>query len=326
MDFNHVYALHHLLSGRRTPLPLNDILDALEIQKATFHRIQDFMKNSLGAPIGNEKGQGYYYDTQAHTFPYELPGLWFTPQELTALSLFEQLLEASQPALLPQLLQPVKEKMAELLAAQSISDKACQQRLRILPQWQRPCDPTTFTRISQALLQRKQLSIQYLTRDTHVQKPHSNPPRTISPQRLIYYRDNWYLDAWCHLKQALRTFAIDQIQQVVSCNDVAKDVAAETLDRHYSGSYGIFAGEAQHIAELEFTQNIAPWVSREQWHPEQSAEWSQSGHYRLKVPYHNPTELILDILRYGADVQVLGPESLRAAVKQRLADALKQYS
>ena len=323
MNFNHVYELHHLLTDRRTPLPLSDILNALEIQKATFHRIQSFMKDSLNAPLCNEKGRGYYYATKHNQPPYELPGLWFTPQELTALSLLEQLLEASQPALLPQLLQPVKDKMAELLAVQGIDNTTCQQRLRLLPQWQRPSDPTTFTRISQALLKRKQLRIHYHNR--HAQPPHSNPPRTISPQQLIYYRDNWYLDAWCHLKEALRTFAIDQIQQAISLEDSAKDIDAEALNHHYSSSYGIFAGEAAQVAELEFTQRIAPWVSREQWHPQQSDEWSQSGHYRLKVPYNNPTELILDILRYGADVKVLAPESLRTAVKQQLAEALKQY-
>jgi len=49
----------------------------LDIQQATFYRIQDFMKDSL--------------DTQEHASPYELPGLWFTPQELTALSLLKPL-------------------------------------------------------------------------------------------------------------------------------------------------------------------------------------------------------------------------------------------
>ncbi|MBV1877163.1 MAG: WYL domain-containing protein [Pseudomonadales bacterium] len=331
MDINHVYALHHLLSDRRSPLPLNDILHSLEIKKATFHRIKAYMLDCLMAPIRNQKGQGYYYDNQTDQPPYELPGLWFTPQELTALSLLEQLLEASQPAILPKLLLPVKEKMAQLMANQGINQQAYQKRLRIVPQWQRPCDPTTFTLISQALLQRKQLHISYYTRDTNIQSQ-----RTISPQQLVYYRDNWYLDAWCHAKNALRTFAMDQIQTRTAgdknqtphqqaTDNQAIDIAAEQLEQHYSSSYGIFAGQATDIAALKFSAQIAGWVSREQWHPDQTGEWDHNGAYHLKVPYHNPTELILDILRYGPDVEVLAPRSLRQAVKEKISAALEQY-
>jgi predicted DNA-binding transcriptional regulator YafY len=57
--------------------------------------------------------------------------------------------------------------------------------------------------------------------------------REFSPQRLVHYRDNWYLDA------VLKT------------------------------GYGLFAGEAERRAVLRFSPERAQWVSKEKWHPSQ---------------------------------------------------------
>ena len=45
----------------------------------------------------------------------------------------------------------------------------------------------------------------------------------------------------------------------------------------------------------------------------------------LAFPYHNDTELVMDILRHGADVEVVAPAALRAAVRGELERALGRY-
>jgi predicted DNA-binding transcriptional regulator YafY len=69
----------------------------------------------------------------------------------------------------------------------------------------------------------------------------------------------------------------------------------------------------------------ARWVSRETWHSEQDGSYELDGAYMLRVPYSDPRELVMDILKYGADVEVLAPANLRQLVKQQLADANAQY-
>jgi predicted DNA-binding transcriptional regulator YafY len=69
----------------------------------------------------------------------------------------------------------------------------------------------------------------------------------------------------------------------------------------------------------------ARWIADERWHPDQQAEALSDGRYRLTIPYADPSELILDILRYGPDVEVLAPAELRLAVTERLSAALAQY-
>ena len=319
MDIAHILELDRILKDRRTPIPLEDILDRLECSKSTFQRILLNMKDFLGAPIKNIKNQGYYYDL-AEGDHFELPGLWFSPQEVIALSLFEQLSESFQPAVIKQILDPLHDRLEKLLEQQQISPQNWQTRIKIIAQWQRPCEPEHFSRIAYALLHRQQIEINYWDWKTDTEQK-----RCISPQRIIYYRDNWYLDAWCHLRQALRTFSIDAIRQTKKIDQNAIDISAEALDEHVLQGYGIFSGKVIGHARLKFSKEISSRVSRENWHPDQKNSWTKNGEYLLSIPYSDPRELIRDILRYGADVEVLAPESLRNSIKDELEQALKKY-
>jgi len=79
------------------------------------------------------------------------------------------------------------------------------------------------------------------------------------------------------------------------------------------------------MAVLEFSSEISRWVAEEQWHPEQQGCFLDDGSYELKIPYNNPIELIMDICRYGPDVEVRGPDELRQAVSERLKKAASKY-
>ncbi|MCU0814870.1 MAG: WYL domain-containing protein [Burkholderiaceae bacterium] len=56
-------------------------------------------------------------------------------------------------------------------------------------------------------------------------------------------------------------------------------------------------------------------MSREGWHPRQRGAWRGDGSYLLEVPFADETELLMDILRQGDQVEVLKPSSVRAAVQ-----------
>jgi predicted DNA-binding transcriptional regulator YafY len=153
----------------------------------------------------------------------------------------------------------------------------------------------------------------------------SHSDRAVSPQRLIYYRDNWYLDAWCHLRSGLRTFALDAIEQAQVTDMEALDVSEADLNTHYAASYGIFAGVPDRVAVLRFAARRARWVSKECWHRDQEGRFLADGRYELRVPYSNTPEILMDILKYGPDVEVLAPEDLRVLVIDRLSAAAAQY-
>jgi predicted DNA-binding transcriptional regulator YafY len=177
-----------------------------------------------------------------------------------------------------------------------------------------------FNAATTALVQRKRLKIEY-----HGRTRGEVTDREISPQRLVHYRDNWYLDAWCHLRKGLRSFALERIRAAQVSSRAALDVAEAKLDKHFATAYGIFAGSPKQMAVLRFTAERARWVADEQWHPRQAGRFLDDGRYELEVPYSDPRELVMDILRHGSDVEVVAPAELRASVVRQLQAALGQY-
>ena len=94
---------------------------------------------------------------------------------------------------------------------------------------------------------------------------------------------------------------------------------------YFSGAYGIFSGIPRNTAVLRFSPERARWVAEERWHRDQQARFHGDGSYELRIPYDDPRELVLDILKYGPDVEVTSPASLRREVRARLAAALARY-
>jgi predicted DNA-binding transcriptional regulator YafY len=72
--------------------------------------------------------------------------------------------------------------------------------------------------------------------------------------------------------------------------------------------------------------HAATWISREQWHPDQTGQWLDDGSYELRVPYTSETELAMDILRHGANVEVLEPPSLRSLIAERVGQVQALYA
>ena len=178
-----------------------------------------------------------------------------------------------------------------------------------------------FQAAAQALLERRRLAITYYTRarDEETQ-------RVVSPQRLVHYRENWYLDAWCHLREDIRSFAVDAIRAAQIVEQPAREVPAHDLDEVLGSGYGIFSGRATQTARLRFTPQRARWVAAEQWHPHQRVEFEADGSYLLEIPYSDDRELVMDILKHGPEVEVLDPPKLRERVRELLSETLSHYS
>jgi proteasome accessory factor C len=168
-----------------------------------------------------------------------------------------------------------------------------------------------FKAVTAATLERKRLDIIY-----HGRSSNTETSREISPQRLIHYRDNWYVDAWCHQANDLRNFAIDRIKEAKRTKQKTREVSVTELDEHFASSYGIFSGKPKDTAVLRFSAERARWVADEQWHPQQIGKFLDDGRYELQLPYADSRELIMDILKHGSDVEVISPAALRLEVKK----------
>jgi proteasome accessory factor C len=320
--FDRVYEIHRVLAGRRTPISREDLMERLGGCSApTVYRLIRFMKDQLHAPIEwHEELGGYYYRRDANADAYELPGLWFNARELQALLVFDQLFENLEPGLLGEHLAPLRRRVTDLLRHKRLGLSEAASRIRVLGMASRPAG-AAFEIIAGATLQRRKLRIVYHGRDRD-----KITERLVSPQRLVHYRDNWLLDGYCHLRKALRTFSIDRVRNAEETGEPALAVPDTELDAYFASSYGIFSGKANKTAVLRFSAERARWVADERWHPQQAGQLLTDGRYELRIPYRDPRELIMDILRHGPHVEVVEPASLRKAVADRLREALRQYS
>jgi predicted DNA-binding transcriptional regulator YafY len=316
------YKIQNLLRSRHV-VSTQDFLAELGISRATFKRDLEYLRDRMHAPIVYDRDQeAYRFDPAvADSGLWQLPGLWFSADELQALLTMDRLLGDLQPGVLSELIAPLRKRLKALLESGEHSADDIARRIKILSMGSRRVAPAHFRTIATAVLTRKRLKLRHERRqDGEV------TDREVSPQRLVHYRDNWYLDAFCHKRQALRTFGLDAIESalVVPDKDV-KEIAEETLERHYASGYGIFAGTVTQDAVLQFGAGSARWVSRETWHPDQVGTPQLDGTYLLQFPYAQEPELVMDILKYGADVVVLAPDSLRHAVAEKHRAAAKLY-
>jgi proteasome accessory factor C len=319
--FDRIFQLHRILAARRTPVSRGELQEQLECSRATVQRSIEDMRDFLGAPIVYDRQRnGYIYDVKTGGHPYELPGLWFNADELYALLTTHRLLCKIQPGLLDAWLAPFRQRIESILQGRESGSGEIAQRVRILQTAARPVNVEHFRILTTALVKRRRVRVLY-----HGRARDATTERTVSPQRLVYYRDNWYLDAWCHSRRALRTFSLDRLHPIYIDDQLAREVNEVRLDAHFTHAYGIFAGPASHTAVLQFTPEAARWVADEHWHPHQEGEILPNGGYRLRIPYGRPEELVRDILKYGPEVEVLAPKSLRQAVAWAHGEAFRQY-
>ena len=314
---NRIYRAHQILSCAHFHISRATLEDRLGCDRIGVQRIVAELRG-LGAPLDydNEKN-GYQYDKSV---AFELPGVWFTPDEILGLIAAHDLLTDAEPGMLSQTLLPLRQKLDKLLETKKLGAGQLSKRVRIIRLAGRgPGD--FFAEVTRALVERKQIQFDYRARTNGQDKS-----RKVSPQRLTHYRDNWYLDAWSHADKQLRTYALDCIRNIRISSMIAKDISEATLHDHYATAYGIFAGKPIDTARLVFSAHRAQWVSREIWHPKQIGEFLADGCYQLDLPYADTRELMMDILKNGIDVEVISPPNLRLEVQQKLAAALQQYT
>lgn len=314
-----IYALDRMLREARTPISASVLMERLECSRATLFRLLEHLRDRRGAPLVYDRERNGYIFERTAEHQYELPGLWFNSSELYALLVIQHLIARLQPGLLERHLAPLRERIEEILASEGLNGSELAARVRILNIANRT-PGEHFPTVAAAVLQRRRLAITY-----HGRARDRETERTVSPQRLVHYRGNWYLDAWCHRREALRSFAVDRIRRCAKSGAEAATIDDAALDAHYASAYGIFSGEPRHTAVLRFTPEAARWVADEEWHPQQQGHFTVEGGYELRVPYGETAELVMDILRYAADVEVVGPRGLRDEVAARLRQAAARY-
>ena len=314
--------INQLLQTRKST-PIDILIETLSVSRATIKRDICYMRDRLFAPIVWDRHlRGYRFENADPDFPqYTLPGVWFNSSEAHALLTMEFMLRRIQPGLLDPHIHHLRKKIHGILEHSSEhSLKELKRRIRIIHGGAPNVDSHTFRTVSAAVLSRLQLHVHYRNRRTD-----EITPRVLSPQRLVYYNDVWYLDSWCHLRNNLRTFRLDNLSNVELTTQKAKDLEDSQLNSVLASGFGIFSGEKTKLAVLRFSKNISSWVEREHWHSNQKVDYDDQGRLIMILPYSVDSELVRQILKYGPELEVLKPTKLRRKIKSMLSTTNQIY-
>jgi len=316
----------HAINKTLNELPVGKSISKKALSKATgigertLERHIEFLRKSLGAPLVCAKGVSEYrYDLQDGD-RFELPGIWFSKEELAALFAIKQVLGSIPEGALSK----VADKLWARIEKVSVNSGLLPEtgwtgKVRILPILGREVEDIVFRSVVEGVLKDRRLRI------NHKKLGGPAREREVSPLKIVRFRDNWYLDAWCHAEDGFRSFAMNRISKVVvlKCEALRKDAAE--VAAHFASAYGIFNGKADKIAKIRFVGIAAEEVRQEEWHPEQIPTAYPDGSYELEIPYFKDTELVMDILRWGDLAMVLEPQELKDKVRKRLESALANY-
>lgn len=317
--YERVAEIYDLLSATREPVSLESLCGSLGASTATVKRLIRFLRDELLVPVTFDRDAGGYVLDRTAPLP-TVVGPVYGARELTALLAAHEVLDQLPPGVFRRETAALRARLESLLYKKPHGSQALKKRVRVMLPQARKLQEETFRLVLAALHGQRRLRIAYRSRSRD-----EASERTVSPLRLTFYRSNWYLAAWCHRTNDLRIFSLDRIASAEVTPLPAHALPEPELETRLGTAYGIFEGQADQVAKLRFSSTLARWVADEEWHPDQQVELLPDGELILHVPYRHATELAMDVLRYGPDVEVLAPPALRRHVATLLAQAAATY-
>lgn len=290
-----------------------------EITGKTAQRNIDFMRNRLNAPLLYVPHlRGYTYEDNT----WELPGLWLHEDELISLILSYRLAAAVpdrevKTALKTFLNHIIANHASAHFSIDELSDKISVRNIAYAR-----TKEDIFHRLLEDLLRSRPVKIDYYS-------PHNNQSTTrdILPLHLLNYMGTWPIIAHCNVKKELRDFVLSRIKSVSACaGSIDVHVPASHVKDYIRQTFGIFHGKETLEVCLRFAKDIAPWIAEQSWHPAQKVETDNKGRHCLTIPVADFREIKREILRYGAQVEVVSPTALRNEVKKEIEKMKNIYS
>jgi predicted DNA-binding transcriptional regulator YafY len=197
-----------MLLQRQPNQKASELAEKLGVSVRTLHRYFG-MLDEMGIPIYAERGPlGGFSLVRG----YKLPPLVFTPEEAVAVYLGTSLIGQVWGQLYREPAQGAMAKLDNVLPDEQRAEIAWARRSLVAIGMHR-ADPGALSplleKIRHATRQGRQIKMVYQGSASP-----SVTERRVDPYALVHRSGWWYLVGYCHLRQALRTFRVDRIQEL----------------------------------------------------------------------------------------------------------------
>ncbi len=171
--------------------------------------------------------------------------------------------------------------------------------------------------IQDALVEHRGLRLQYYSfqRDEETK-------REVDPYHLTYFNGGLYLVGYCHLRRAIRVFAMERIRGLAVLSRRFTLPATFDPEKYLAGALGIISGDLVTV-KVVFAKKLARYIRERLWHPSQKFRDLTDGRLELTLHVADTLEVRRWILGYGVQAEVIEPAGMREALRQE-AEALAE--
>lgn len=291
----------------------------LEVCTKTIRRDLDFMRDRMNLPLEfNPARNGYHYTEEVDAFPT----LQISEGELFALLVAEKALQQYRGTPFEQRLVTALKKLERSLP-DTVSlnlaewDHAISFRTSAEPIVNAPVLET----LADAIQHRRQLLLAY-------RKPgaRATENRTVDPYHLANVNGDWYLFAFDHLRQAIRTFVPTRIASADPTGKTFPKPARFALEKQLRDSFGIFSRDGDYRVVLRFDEPVADYIREKRWHPSQELKDLPKGGVELRLRLGSLVEIQRWLMGWGGHVQVVEPPELVTGVRNAAKSLVERHT
>jgi proteasome accessory factor B len=281
----------------------------LEVSTKSIHRDIEFMRDRLLLPIEYDGSRfGYYYSGEVTSFPT----VQITEGEIFALVVAEKALHQYRGTNFEKpLLSAIKKIEQSLPETISLNLDDIEQTISFRTRVEQILDLEVFDALAKATARRRQIEFTY-------RKPgrRETEQRIVDPYHLANINGEWYLFAFDHLRNDIRTFAPARIQSVRQTGKTFDRPQKFSLEKRLRGSFGVRSGEGRYDVVIRFHPRAADYIREKKWHESQELSELKNGGVELRMKLSGLDEVARWVLNWGGDAVVVQPRELAETIRE----------
>lgn len=309
--------IHQAIQSGRYPNAAT-LARELEVSTKSIHRDLEFMRDRMGLPIAYASThQGYRYTEEVSAFP----ALQITEGELFALLVAEKALQQYRGTTFEKPLLSAFHKMAASLPETiSLQLSDWEQTISFRTSAEPILNLQIFDTLAKATAHRRQLSVTY-------RKPGQTEgdERTIDPYHLANINGEWFLFAFDHLRNDIRTFVPARIVAIRPTGKTFVRPQKFSLQKRLRDSFGVHSGQGEFFIRIQFSELVSDYIREKKWHPSQHLLELPNGGVELQLKLSSLIEVQRWVLGWAEHATVIAPPELAASVKQAALSLVKNY-
>ena len=290
-----------------------DLAATFETSKRTIYRDMQAL-GQAGVPLVSLPGHGY-----SLMEGYFLPPLSFTTEEATMLLLGSDYMAQNFDAQYRAAAQSAGRKIAGVLPDRLRDEVQYLQsniRFIVMAGPEQSAEPEMLQQLRRAIIERTTVRFRYHTRHAEDGRG-AQSTREADPYSLVHVSHAWHLVAYCHMRQGIRHFRLDRIENL--------ELLARTFTRHADFQMDNRQGKERTIVvQALFDKEVARWAHESRFYYVVNEEETSEG-LLVTLRVRQVSEVLQWLLSWGRHVHILEPESLRQRLLEEAEGMLRNH-